>query len=223
MLIRALIVLLIVLNLGVAAWWLTRPEPPPPAAPEIPAGVARLQLVGESEVPVSGPPLAASRVAAPVQAEPSQCFSLGPFTSEASATLAQQSAQAQLLRPRLREVPGLSAQGYQVVLPPAADRDTALATAARIGAAGFNDYLVINQGELANGIALGRYRGREAAERRQAELQAAGFPARLQPVGRAGPSQWWLDAGAAAGVDLVALARTASTGTPLPMECTALR
>ncbi|MEL1262825.1 SPOR domain-containing protein [Pseudoxanthomonas putridarboris] len=221
MLIRALIVLLIVLNLGVAAWWLTRPEPQPLPPPEIPVGVARLQLVDESQAPTPADTAPASAVVA--TAEPSRCFSLGSFTSEAGARQAQDSLQGQLLRAQLREVPGVGASGYQVVLPPAADREAAQATAARIGAAGFDDYLLINQGEQANGIALGRYRSREAAERRQSQLQAAGFPAQLQPVGRAGPSQWWLDAGAADGADLAALARTASTGTPLPLECTALR
>lgn len=224
MLIRALIVLLIVLNLGVAAWWLTKPAPQPLPPPDIPIGVARLQLVDEeSEAPAPAAAPAASAGTAVATAVPARCFSLGPFTSEASAILAQNGLQGQLLRAHLREVPGTSASGYQVVLPPALDREAAQAAAARIGAAGFDDYLVINQGELVNGIALGRYRSREAAERRQLQLRAAGFPAQLQPVGRAGPSQWWLDAGVADGTDLAALARTASTGTPLPLECTALR
>lgn len=219
MLIRALIVLLLVLNLGVAAWWLTRPPLPAEAPPALPAGVARLQLVGEDA------PAAVAVAAAPAldTAEPARCVSLGPFTGEASARLAQDTLQGQLRRARLREVPGLSASGYEVLLPPAPDRAIAQATAARIGAAGFDDFLVIGQGEQANAIALGRYRSRDAAERRQSELQAAGFPARLQPVGRAGPSQWWLDAGVADGADLAALARAASTGSPLPLECTALR
>jgi hypothetical protein len=45
----------------------------------------------------------------------------------------------------------------------------------------------------------------------------------LAPVGRTAPSQWWIDAGVAEGVDLAGLARTASTGSPLALECTALR
>jgi len=44
---RALIVLLLVLNVGVAAWWATRPEPPIPADRVQPVGVPRLQLVQE--------------------------------------------------------------------------------------------------------------------------------------------------------------------------------
>ncbi|QWP78465.1 SPOR domain-containing protein [Lysobacter sp. K5869] len=61
MLVRALIVLLTALNLGVAAWWIARPEPPPPAEETLPLGVARLQLVDEGQ-----------RAAAPVAAATAQ-------------------------------------------------------------------------------------------------------------------------------------------------------
>lgn len=220
MLIRALIVLLVVLNLGAAAWWLTRPTPEPVPPADLPAGVARLQLVDEDAPAASATP---SPAPATTPRVPAVCFSLGPFTSEAAATQARGALGADLLRVQLREAPGASASGYQVVMPPAASLEEAQATAARIGAAGFDDFLVVRQGEQANGIALGRYRSREAAERRLADLQAGGFAAQLQPVGRAGPSLWWLDAGAAEGADPAALARRASSAAPQPLECTALR
>lgn len=220
MLIRALIVLLVVLNLGAAAWWLTRPAPEPVPPPDLPAGVARLQLVDEDAPAASAMP---SPAPAAMPRVPVVCFSLGPFTSQAAATQARNALGTELLRVQLREAPGASASGYQVVMPPAASLEEAQATAARIGAAGFDDFLVVRQGEQANGIALGRYRSREAAERRLADLQAGGFAARLQPVGRAGPSLWWLDAGAAEGADPAALARRASSAAPQPLECTALR
>lgn len=44
---RALIVLLVVLNLGVAAWWLFRPDTAPETLEDTPSGVATLELVGE--------------------------------------------------------------------------------------------------------------------------------------------------------------------------------
>ena len=49
MLVRALIVLLTALNLGVAAWWIARPAPPPPAEEKLPLGVARLQLLDQGK------------------------------------------------------------------------------------------------------------------------------------------------------------------------------
>lgn len=48
MLIRALIVLLLVLNVGVGVWWVARPQPNPPAVPAPPQGVTRLQLLKEA-------------------------------------------------------------------------------------------------------------------------------------------------------------------------------
>ncbi|MBX9400200.1 SPOR domain-containing protein [Lysobacter sp. BMK333-48F3] len=47
MLVRALIVLLIALNIGVAAWWIARPAPTATAEAALPLGVARLRLVDE--------------------------------------------------------------------------------------------------------------------------------------------------------------------------------
>ncbi|HEL7736631.1 TPA: SPOR domain-containing protein, partial [Stenotrophomonas maltophilia] len=43
MLTRALIVVLAILNLGVACWWLLRDAPQKPAPPPQPAGVAELR------------------------------------------------------------------------------------------------------------------------------------------------------------------------------------
>lgn len=45
---RALLVLLVMLNFGVATWWLLRPAPPAPAPWVQPADVPRLQLLGEA-------------------------------------------------------------------------------------------------------------------------------------------------------------------------------
>ncbi|MEA9639823.1 SPOR domain-containing protein, partial [Xanthomonas campestris] len=45
MYVRALIVVLIILNAGVALWWALQPAAVPPAAPSQPAGVARLELL----------------------------------------------------------------------------------------------------------------------------------------------------------------------------------
>ncbi|NDK38424.1 SPOR domain-containing protein [Pseudoxanthomonas gei] len=237
MLIRAVIVLLLVLNLGVAAWWLSRPPAtgsrPVPAHP---AGVPRLQLLeekGSAAAPATLAPPAASAgivaadvpaaVAAPVTAGPAQCFAIGPFADADATRLAASRLVDQSVRRRPRETPGKGASGYNVVLPPSADRDTAQALARRIGAAGFDDYLVINSGEQANGIALGRYRSREAAERRQASLGAAGFAAQLQPIGQEGAMQWWLEVEAradASGPQLKALAAAAQLRS---LDCATLR
>jgi cell division protein FtsN len=239
MLIRALIVLLIVLNLGVAAWWISGPAVPPRVLPEQPAGVARLQLLAESKattqpmppapVPAMAPaaaeakPAPAPAVATASIAAVAQCFSVGPFDSDAAANAATARIAAQATRVRPREVPGQQASGYNVLLPPLPDRASAQALAQRIGAAGFDDYLVVSGGEQANGIALGRYRSREGAERRQAALKAAGFDAQLQAIGAEGPSRWWLDIAAADGVAGSRLKDLAAASQSRSLDCAVLR
>lgn len=236
MLIRALIVLLIVLNLGVATWWISRPAAQPAALPEQPAGVARLQLLAESGatpkpvapvaapvVPVPATTQAAAEATPAATAPAAQCFSVGPFASDAVATAASTRIGTQATRVRPREVPGQQASGYNVLLPPLPDREAAQALAQRIGAAGFDDYLVVNGGEQANGIALGRYRSREGAERRQAALKAAGFDAQVQAIGNEGPSQWWLDIAAAEGVAGSRLKELAAASQSRPLDCDVLR
>ncbi|MBO9880588.1 SPOR domain-containing protein [Xanthomonas sp. D-109] len=70
MLVRALLVVLTILNLGVAVWWAMQPPTPPPVPmPAVPAGVATLQLVNETPAPAAAPtPPAAAPVAAPADA-----------------------------------------------------------------------------------------------------------------------------------------------------------
>jgi hypothetical protein len=242
MLIRALIVLLLVLNLGVAAWWISRPPAQAPALPGQPAGVARLQLLGESQatarpVPRAPAPAATPAVSVPVTAQApvaaeaipaataavAQCFSVGPFESDAAATAATSRIAAQATRVRPRQVPGQQASGYNVLLPPLPDRAAAQALAQRIGAAGFDDYLVVSGGEQANGIALGRYRNREGAERRQSALKAAGFAAQVQVIGNEGPGQWWLDIVAAEGVAGSRLKDLAAAPQSRLLDCAVLR
>ena len=110
MLIRALIVLLVVLNLGAAAWWLTRPAPTPPAEPALPAGVARLQLLNEAPSIPTQAPVPQARDAVPPAAL-TACFSLGPYTRESSALQAQAALAGRILHARLREVPGAGTGG----------------------------------------------------------------------------------------------------------------
>jgi hypothetical protein len=219
MLARALVVLLLVLNLGVAAWWTLRA--PPPVAPAFvpPADVAQLQLVSEkrpvsSAAPVpaaapSAPPVSPSTPpAAPVLAAtppsvpingaapasgvtPARCYSVGPFADSAAASNAREVLMAVATRvvPREQRTGG-NVRGWRVVLPAAASAEEATATTQRIAAAGFNDYFIVRQGAEANSIALGRYRNEEGARRRADSLVAAGFPARAEPLGDGRVSVW---------------------------------
>ena len=188
MLLRALIVLLVVLNLGVALWWATGSTPTPTTVALPAAHAPRLQLVGD----VHAVPPSAVQSATPAATTPAvaalACYSIGPFAQAAALEAARAAIAPRVAQLRVRAA-GDGRHGWKVWLPPLSDHDSAVAMAARIDAAGFKDYYVLPSGaDDGNGIALGRFGNEQAARRQQAALQAAGFPAQAGPVG--GGNQW---------------------------------
>lgn len=186
MLLRGLLVLVLVLNLGVAAWWALRAPPQALAPPSLPAGVPVLELVGAPAAPAT----------TPVAAPPERCMRLGPFPTDDALEAARTAVAGSALWTAVAVQPLEPARAWRVVLP-MPDRAAAQAMAGRIGAAGFTDYLVLPAtGPEPSTIALGRYRNEDAARERVARLAAAGFPAQAEPVGR---HALWLDLAAAPG------------------------
>jgi len=235
MLIRALILVLAVLNVGVAMWWMTRGDAPVEVAePAVRAGVATLELLPSAPAgePAGQPPVTdnagteepavQARAEAPASADASErCVSLGPYTDRDTAQAALQRIGGVSARGRLREQPTAASGSYRVMLPASPSRAQAQAVVERIVAAGISDYYVIGQGEEANAIALGQYRHREGAERRRAELVAAGFPAEISG-GEAG-SRWWIDAATTAGTTPAALQSRARASGHQSLDCARLR
>ncbi|NIK34196.1 hypothetical protein FHY15_003377 [Xanthomonas arboricola] len=301
MYVRALIVVLIVLNAGVALWWALQPAPAAVTAPPQPAGVARLEVLpstaaaapGEaseagmvpaaagtapSDAPAPAPAPAPALAPAPAPTEtptaaaaasssidaaaaevvatsqtsaqvpppskvaptpnevaaaaikpspavpvpaaaPERCASLGPYATRADADAALARLRGQATRTRVREDKDAGVSTFRVMLPNVGDRAAAQALVKRIAAAGMGDYYVIAQGED-NSIALGQYQSRERAERRQASLVGAGFPAQLLPSGT-GQSRWWIDVRSTAAIGT--LQGTAGATRQRSLDCAALR
>ena len=94
MLLRALIVLLVVVNLGVAAWWATRAPRP------------------------------ARRATSPavVPAVSTQCFRFGPFATPAALRRAHARVLSQVLRADAREEASGIASGWRVYMAPLPSR-----------------------------------------------------------------------------------------------------
>lgn len=183
---RALLVLLLVLNAGVATWWIVHAPPAPRALPALPPDVPVLELVQ---------PRAASRAAGPAPAD-LRCYRYGPFNRADALDAARTAIAREVAWTAIAEQQVGTPRAWRVVLPQP-DRATATATAARIGAAGFSDYLVLPEsGPEPNVIALGRYRSETAARERAAALARAGFAARVEPVGAR--TVRWLDVAAPA-------------------------
>jgi hypothetical protein len=214
---RALLVLLAVLNLGVGAWWWAHVPAASQAATAETAVVPRLQLASERPAdagePVAPPP-------APLR-EDAVCIALGPFPDATSAARAQTQLSPQVLASRLVERAAAGVRGWRVLVPPQPSRAEADAVAARIGAAGFSDFLVLRQGADANAVALGLYQSEAAARRRAAALTAAGFDVRAEPVGAT--LEPWLEVALPAGADATPIRTLAAVPRAVPSACDPLR
>ena len=226
MLPRALIVLLLVLNVGVATWWATRQPPPLPVHVQ-PPGIARLQLLAEAPKRAAAVRPAAVMPAVTEESDaaakvPAQCFSFGPFADAAAAATARARLQSMVERSATREQPAPPARGWRVQMPPLASPEAAQAMAQRIAAAGFSDFLIVRDGSEANAIALGRYGSEDGARRRAAALAAAGFDARAEPIANAN-ARAWLDVAAGAGFDAVAAQAAAAAPQRRPLDCARLQ
>jgi len=213
MLIRALIVLLLVLNIGVATWWLTRPspEPSPVAAP---SPVPSLELVDESR---PGPAAAAVPAPAAPVGLPGLCVSYGPFASAEAAAQARERVRPLSARARIREVAAGPSRGWKVWLPPYPSAEEVEAVSARVAAAGFSDRFVVREGRDANSLALGRFASEAPARQHAAALVAAGFPARAEPIG-SGQVSHWLDV-TARPADAPRLGPLAAAGEAREFDC----
>jgi len=90
MLTRALIVVLAILNLGVACWWLLRDAPQPPAPPPQPAGVAELRWVpGGVDAAAAAEATAAAPTAPLVEREPAEKTAVAATPAPATPEIAK--------------------------------------------------------------------------------------------------------------------------------------
>lgn len=245
MLARALIVLLLILNFGVALWWATRDAPPAAADVALPPGAEPLRLLGEStraatgaapstaavaatqapaptaEAPDAPPPEEAPETPAP-PAVASACHAFGPFADAAAADRARaqlQPAVQRLSRRESRSAP----RGWNVHLSALADRAAAGAMATRLVEAGFRDHYLMPAGEDGTvDIALGRFGNEAAAQRHLAALRAAGFEAVAEPIGEAGGARYWIDVAVGEHADLAVLRRAAGAAQAERIDCGAL-
>jgi len=167
MLVRALLVVLTILNLGVALWWATQPQTPAPAPlPALPAGVATLQLVPAS----AAVPQAASASSAPAAstAAPPPAVHAAPALAADVPAASAPAADA----PAATAVPATAAPAAAAAASPPPKAPSVAAAAAAEPAAAAPVCL-----------SLGPYPDRAAAETAAAALGAAAPRPRLREVG----------------------------------------
>lgn len=137
MLTRALIVVLAILNVGVALWWMLRGEPVP-APVEAPAGVARLQFLDTPPAAAAAPVAAATDAAstAPL-ADATAAPSAPPASTATPAAPAATTPAAPPAAPPVAAAPAPAAPAPApaqcLSLGPFTSRDTAIAAQAKAG------------------------------------------------------------------------------------------
>lgn len=204
MLSRALIALLLTMNLGVALWLWLRPVPES-VEPQMRADDATPSLVLLSEE--DSEPDATGTVAEPDSPpEPTPgldrlaCIEIGPFLTQADLRRAMNAFTPSAERLQFRETRALASRGYWVYLPAQGTRDAALAAARELSGKGLRDYYVVTAGERENTISLGLFRELSNAQQRHAQVRAMGFDAQLQPRSDEIPN-YWIDLAVEAGLD----------------------
>ena len=188
------VVLLLSMNLGVAAWWAWHPVTHVTRSPATDPGVAALVMLSESEAPV---PVRDPEIGAAAASEYSQCLSLGPFTTPADLRKAMNLLTPRVGRIQFREVAAVALRGYRVYLPAAGTRAQALATARALAAHGVTDYYVVTAGDQQDTISLGLFRDLVNARARHDEIAALGYEPTLDARTEQLP-QWWVDVAAPA-------------------------
>lgn len=189
---RALVLLLVVMNLGALAWWgLHAAAKPAPVATTDP-GTPSLVLLSESEVAHrKGSSEEMASAPEPTAATP-RCQSVGPFASPADVRRATDTLAPLVGRIQQRETTGTAATGYRVFVAALASRAAALEAARQLHEKGLNDYYVVTSGDQENTISLGLFQDLVNATKRRDDVRKLGFDARLEPkVGEV--QQFWLD------------------------------
>jgi hypothetical protein len=180
MLLRALFLLLLALNLGVAAWLYFAPAPKAAEFVATDVGIPALQLLVERE----GEGAAQSSELASAAESRSDishghCLTIGPFPTQADMRGAMNKLMPQVERIQFREARATQSRGYWVYLPAMESREQALSVARQLSAKGVRDYYVVTAGDQQNTISLGLFRDQANAERRRRELGDLGFKPQL--------------------------------------------
>jgi hypothetical protein len=192
MLARIVFLLLLAMNLASVAWWYWRGQQPAP--PPTPLSAPALVLLSERDNAAMSEAARSATAAQAVSsgAAPAVCSSLGPFKDQTELKRGLEVLTPQVTRIQYQENSSVTTRGYWVYLPALDSRDAALKSARQLNAAGVRDYYVVTAGDHENTVSLGLFRERDNAARRQSQIAALGFPARLEErteVERA----WWIE------------------------------
>jgi cell division septation protein DedD len=189
---RALVLLLVVMNLGAVLWWGLHTDAGAAAAATTEPGTPALVLLSESEMAhQKGSSEELSTAPVPSSATP-RCETIGPFATPADVRKAMDTLAPLVGRLQQRQSTGTAATGYRVYIAALASRDAALDAARQLASKGMSDYYVVTSGDQVNTISLGLFQDLANATQRRDAIRKLGFDARLEPkVGEV--PQFWVD------------------------------
>lgn len=176
---RLIFFLLVLLNIGLLVWRfafdVAAPEQPARRA-QVTAAPSSLRLLGEPE-------------AAPVEAEPALCKTVGAFGSKQAAEAFMERLAALDVSSQLQRREVVAAKKYWVHIPVADDARQISRRFAELQERGVDSYIIAD-GELAGGISLGVFSRQTAAQVRSDEVRKFGYQPEVHVVERMGDEFW---------------------------------
>jgi SPOR domain len=119
------------------------------------------------------------------------CERIGPIANLADATSFRARLGAIVAQAELAEEQVTQVRGLWVYLGGMKDRESSLARARQLSAAGIRDYYVVTEGDSENRISLGMFRDAANADKRIAQVAALGFKAERLERGES-VTQYWV-------------------------------
>lgn len=163
---RWVAVLLLVANLGLAAWILADTPGRRVERERPPTEIGELTLLREAAGRDTGGGV---------------CFTIGPFEDAERAERAHRRLERLGLDPVQRTTRDEEVYGYQVLLPPFESRSAALEATRRLAERGIEDYfIVVSDPALENAVSVGLFERKRYAVRHSDYLNELGFDAELR-------------------------------------------
>jgi hypothetical protein len=179
--VRWVALLLLLVNVALAAWIAAGAPGGPEATRAPPVEMGELTLLRES---TDGSEAAPGRQAG-------ACYTVGPFQNAERAEQARARLAELGLEPRQRTTTDEEVYGYQVLLPPHENRQAALAKTRELADKGIKDYFVIvSEPELRNAVSLGLFREKRYAVRHTEYLERLGFDPEMRLRTRTRTRYW---------------------------------
>jgi len=199
---RALFILLVLLNLAFFAWQYYAPAPQQAKIAQLTGNLKPIVLLSELKHEADAKPEPAETGAAsPIEAgtlgsaaEHSQpiCQTLGPFRDRQQLDQVKTRLSPLLKHASIRAIQERRLHRYWIYLPAEPSRQQAVTLSRKLADAKIKDYYIVLSGENKNSISLGHFRDKQHAEKRQKQLKRLGFDAKTQLIYR-DFDLFWLD------------------------------